>query len=98
MPAMWCRAFHGAPGPEAAGEPEFLPGNDGFSYAFAQCEVEDRFGTSRRRGFVGQTYHSLTVSSIEPFQTALAQPVNGQTVQCAVCSSVHFLGKQAGEA
>jgi hypothetical protein len=98
MPAMWCQAFHGTPGPEAAGEPEFLPGNDGFSYAFAQCEVEDHFGTSQRGGFVGQSYHSLTVSSIEPFQMALAQPVNGQTVQRAVCSSVDFVGKLIGDA
>jgi hypothetical protein len=46
MPAMWRQAFHRAPGPESAGEPEFLPGNDGFSYGFAQCEVEDHFGTA----------------------------------------------------
>ena|SRR5271155_2123384 len=98
MPAMWRQAFHGTPRPGLANEPEFHPGNDGFSCAFAQCEVEDHFGTNRRGGLVEQTYHSLTVSSIGPFQTALAQPVNGQTVQCAVCSSVDFVGQSVGEA
>jgi hypothetical protein len=71
MPATWCQTFHGTPGPESAGEPVFLPGDDGFSYAFAQCEVEDHSGTSRRGVHVEQTHHSL--SSMESFRLVVAQ-------------------------
>ncbi len=71
MPATWCQTFHGTPEPESAGEPEFLPGNDGFSGAFAQCEVEDHFGTRRRGGPVQQTHYSL--SSMESFRLVVAQ-------------------------
>jgi hypothetical protein len=68
---VWCQAFHGTPEPGLADEPDFLPGNDGFSYAFAQCEVEDHCGTSRRGGLVERTYHSLR--SMESFRLVVAQ-------------------------
>jgi len=51
-------------------EPEFLSGNDGFSHGFAQCEVMDHFGTSRRGGHVEQT-----LSSLESFRLVVAQPL-----------------------
>jgi hypothetical protein len=59
MPAMWFRAFRGCPRLEAAGETETLSGNDGFSPAFAQCEVDDRFRPNRPRGREQKTFYSL---------------------------------------
>lgn len=72
MLATLRRTFHEMPGLVTAREDEIFPGNDGFSYAFAQCEVTGRFRAIRRGGRVEDLYYSL--GTMRFFRTALAQP------------------------